>query len=123
MDARMRVRQFLARGTADRVPFLVMATEYTARLAQCTVGELLADPGLFVRSFGESVAVLGVEAVLIEVPAALASALIEVPAPLPSGPIAVSAALASGGDPAASGFGVLKDALCMRPYCSFSNVT
>ena len=111
MDARMRVRQFLARGTADRAPFLVMATEYTARLAQCTVGELLADPGLFVRSFGESVAVLGVEAVLIEVPAALASALIEVPAPLPSGPIAVSAALASGGDPAASGFGVLRESL------------
>ena len=70
MDARSRVRQFLARGTADRPPFLAMATEYTARLAQCTAGELLADPGLFVRSFSESVAVLGLEAVLIEIPAA-----------------------------------------------------
>jgi hypothetical protein len=74
MDARTRVRQFLARGTADRPPFLVMATEYTARLAQCDPAELLADPGLFVRSYSESVAVLGLEAVLIEVPAALASA-------------------------------------------------
>ena len=111
MDARMRVRQFLARGTADRAPFLVMATEYTARLAQCTAGELLADPGLFVRSFTESVTVLGLDAVLIEVPAALASVLIEVPAPLASGPIAVSAALASGGYPAASGFAVLREDL------------
>ena len=59
MDARSRVRQFLARGTADRPPFLAMATEYTASLAQCTAGELLADPGLFVRSFAESVTVLG----------------------------------------------------------------
>jgi hypothetical protein len=89
MDARSRVRQFLARGTADRPPFLAMATEYTARLAQCTVGELLADPGLFVRSFTESVAVLGLEAVLIEIPAAVAV----------------------GGDPAASGGAVLREDL------------
>jgi hypothetical protein len=74
MDARTRVRQFLARGTADRPPFLVMATEYTARLAQRDPAELLADPGLFVRSYTESVAVLGLEAVLIEVPPALAYA-------------------------------------------------
>ena len=89
MDARSRVRQFLARGTADRPPFLAMATEYTAMLAQCTVGELLADPGLFVRSFSESVAVLGLEAVLIEIPAAVAV----------------------GGDPAASGCAVLGEDL------------
>ena len=89
MDARSRVRQFLARGTADRPPFLAMATEYTARLAQCTAGELLADPGLFVRSFTESVAVLGLEAVLIEIPAAVAV----------------------GGDPAASGYAVLREDL------------
>jgi len=93
MDARTRVRQFLARGTADRAPFLVMATEYTARLAQCCVGELLADPGLFVRSYAESVAVLGLEAVLIEVPAARV---------LP---------LAAGGDHAASGCAVLREDL------------
>jgi len=49
MDARTRVRQFLAGGSADRPPFLAMATEYTARLAQRPPGELLADPGLFVR--------------------------------------------------------------------------
>jgi hypothetical protein len=100
MDARMRVRQFLARGTADRAPFLVMATEYTARLAQCTAGELLADPGLFVRSFTESVTVLGLDAVLIEVPALLAP-----------GPIAASAALAPGGDPVARGRAVLRESL------------
>jgi len=93
MDARSRVRQFLARGTADRPPFLAMATEYTARLAQCTVGELLADPGLFVRSYAESVAVLGLEAVLIEVPAARALA------------------VAAGGDPAACGFAVVREDL------------
>jgi hypothetical protein len=93
MDARTRVRQFLARGTADRAPFLVMATEYTARLAQCDAGQLLADPGLFVRSYTESVAVLGLEAVLIEVPAARV---------LP---------LAAGGDPAASGCAVLREDL------------
>jgi hypothetical protein len=69
MDARTRVRQFLARGTADRAPFLVMATKYTARLARCDTGQLLADPGLFVRSYTESAAVLGLEAILIEVPA------------------------------------------------------
>jgi hypothetical protein len=111
MDARTRVRQFLARGTADRAPFLAMATEYTARLAQCTVGELLADPGLFVRSFTESVTVLGLDAVLIEVPAPLASGLIEVPADPTSGPIAVSATLASDSDPAASAFAGLRESL------------
>ena len=100
MDARTRVRQFLARGTADRPPFLVMATEYTARLAQRDPAELLADPGLFVRSYTESVAVLGLEAVLIEVPPALASGLIEVPP-----------ALASAGDPAASGRAALRENL------------
>ena len=89
MDARTRVRQFLARGTADRPPFLVMATQYTARLAQCDPAELLADPGLFVRSYTESVAVLGLDAILIEVPPALASA----------------------GDPAASGRAVLRENL------------
>ncbi len=111
MDARTRVRQFLARGTADRPPFLVMATEYTARLAQCDPGELLADPGLFVRSYTESVAVLGLDAVLIEVPAALVSGLTTVPAPLASGLTAVPAALASGGDPAASGRAALRENL------------
>lgn len=100
MDARTRVRQFLARGTADRPPFLVMATEYTARLAQRDSAELLADPGLFVRSYTESVAVLGLEAVLIEVPPALAYGLIEVPP-----------ALASAGDPAASGRAALRENL------------
>lgn len=93
MDARSRVRQFLARGTADRPPFLAMATEYTASLAQCTAGELLADPGLFVRSFAESVTVLGLEAVLVEVPADAA---------LP---------VAAGGDPADCGFAVLRENL------------
>jgi hypothetical protein len=122
MDARTRVRQFLARGTADRAPFLAMATEYTARLAQCTVGELLADPGLFVRSFTESVTVLGLDAVLIAVPAPLASGPIAVPADLTSGPIAVpadltsgpiavSATFASGRDPVASAFAVLRENL------------
>jgi hypothetical protein len=100
MDARTRVRQFLARGTADRPPFLVMATEYTARLAQRDPAELLADPGLFVRSYTESVAVLGLEAVLIEVPPALAYGLIEVPP-----------ALATAGDPAASGRAALRESL------------
>jgi hypothetical protein len=100
MDARTRVRQFLGRGTADRPPFLVMATQYTARLAQCDPAELLADPGLFVRSYTESVAVLGLDAILIEVPPALASGLIEVPP-----------ALASVGDPAASGRAVLRENL------------
>lgn len=93
MDARTRVRQFLARGIADRPPFLVMATEYTARLAQCSPGELLADPGLFVRSYTESVAVLGLETVLIEVPAARV------------------APVAAGGDPAADGIAVLREDL------------
>lgn len=79
MDARTRVRQFLATGTADRAPFLVMATRYTARLAQCGTTDLLADPGLFVRSYAESVAVLGLEAVLIEVPPSLAAGRTDVP--------------------------------------------
>jgi len=93
MDARTRVRQFLASGTADRPPFLAMATEYTARLAQCTVAELLADSGLFVRSFQQSVTVLGLEAILIEVPAARVQ-----PA-------------ATGGDPASCGLDVLREDL------------
>jgi hypothetical protein len=70
-----------------------MATEYTARLAQCAAGELLADPGLFVHSSQESVAVLGLEAVLIEIPAADV---------LP---------IAAGGDPAACGFALLREDL------------
>jgi hypothetical protein len=93
MDARSRVRQFLASGTADRPPFLAMATAYTARLAQCTAGELLADPGLFARSFTESVAVLGLEAVLVEIPAAHVLA------------------VAAGDDPAAGGLAVLREDL------------
>jgi hypothetical protein len=93
MDARSRVRQFLARGTADRAPFLVMATQYTARLAQCGPADLLADPGLFVRSFTESVTVLGLEALLIEIPAAQV---------LP---------VVAGGDPAACGLAVLREDL------------
>ena len=93
MDARARVRQFLASGTADRPPFLAMATEYTARLAQCPPGELLADPGLFVRSFQQSVAVLGLEAVLIEVPAARVQH------------------VATGGDPASCGLDMLREDL------------
>src|SRR5215831_8833254 len=93
MDARTRVRQFLASGTADRPPFLAMATEYTARLAQCPAAELLADPGLFVRSFQQSVTVLGLEAVLIEVPAARVRP------------------VATGGDPASGGLDVLREDL------------
>jgi hypothetical protein len=93
MDARRRVRQFLAGEAADRPPFLAMATQYSAKLAQCTADELLADPGLFVRSFQESVAVLGLEALLIEIPAACA------------------APVAAGGDPASSGCGVLREDL------------
>jgi len=93
MDARSRVRQFLASGTADRAPFLVMATQYTAQLAQCSPADLLADPGLFVRSFTESITVLGLEAVLIEIPAAQV---------LP---------VVAGGDPAACGFAVLREDL------------
>jgi hypothetical protein len=111
VDPRTRVRQFLARGTADRPPFLVMATQYTARLAQCDPAELLADPGLFVRSYTESVAVLGLDALLIEVPPALASGLIEVPPALASGLIEVPPALASGGHPAAGGRAVLRENL------------
>src|SRR5262252_3431641 len=93
MDARTRVRQFLASGTADRPPLLAMATEYTARLAQCTVAELLADSGLFVRSFQQSVTVLGLEAILIEMPAARVQ---------PAAP---------GGDPASCGLDVLREDL------------
>jgi hypothetical protein len=88
-----------------------MATEYTARLAQCTAGELLADPGLFVRSFTESVTVLGLDAVLIEVPVPLAAGPIEVPADPTSGPTAVSATLVSGRDPVASTFAGLREDL------------
>jgi hypothetical protein len=93
MDARARVRQFLASGTADRPPFLAMATEHTARLAQCPAAELLADPGLFVRSFQQSVTVLGLEALLIEVPAARVQP------------------VAAGGDPASCGLDVLREDL------------
>ena len=99
MDARTRVRQFLAAGTADRPPFLAMATEYTARLAQCPAGELLADPGLFVRSFTESVAVLGLEAVLIEIPAAAVQ------------PAAAGGDPATGGGPGGGGLAVLREGL------------
>ncbi len=84
MDPRRRVRQFLSGGDADRPPFLAMATDYTAKLAQCSAGELLADPVLFVRSFQESVAVLGLDAVVIEITAGQA------------------APAAAGGDPAGS---------------------
>ena len=93
MDARTRVRQFLAGGSADRPPFLAMATKYTARLAQRPPGELLADPGLFVRSFEQSIAVLGLEAVLIEVPTARVQA------------------VATGDDPASCGLDVLREDL------------
>jgi hypothetical protein len=101
MGPRTRVRQFLAHGTADRPPFLAMATEYTARLAQRDPADLLADPGLFVRSFTESVAVLGLQAVLIEIPA---TRLTETPATR-------TPPIAAGGDPAACGFAVLREDL------------
>jgi hypothetical protein len=109
VDARIRVRQFLARGTADRPPFLVMATEYTARLAQCTPAELLADPGLFVRSFTESIAVLGLEALLIEIPAARLTQI--PPARLTEVPPASAPPVAAVGDPEAGGIAVLREDL------------
>ncbi len=96
MDPRGGVRQFLAGGpggATGRPPFLAMVTEYTAKLAQCSAGELLEDPGLFVRSFQESVAVLGVETLVIEI-----------------GAPAVGAAAASG-DPAGGGLAVLREDL------------
>ncbi len=93
MDPRRRVRQFLSGGDADRPPFLAMATDYTAKLAQCSAGELLADPVLFVRSFQESVAVLGLDAVVIEITAGQA------------------APAAAGGDPAGSTLAVLHEDL------------
>jgi hypothetical protein len=102
VDARTRVRRFLAHGTADRPPFLAMATEYTARLAQCTPAALLADPGLFVRSFTESAAVLGLEALLIEVPTA--TVLPIAPAADPTARVLPATAST---DPAARGFAVL----------------
>jgi hypothetical protein len=132
MDPRSRVRQYLARGTADCPPFLAMATEYTAHLAQCTPADLLADPGLFVRSFTESSAVLGLEAILIELPAALvpppatvgdAAARVLPPAargdpaarvpPVPAAgdPTARVPRVPVGGDPAASGWAVLREDL------------
>jgi hypothetical protein len=115
MDARTRVRQYLARGTADRPPFLAMATEYTAHLAQCTTAELLADPGLFVRSFTESVAVLGLEAILIEVPAprVLPASVLPVTPVLPAArdPATRVLPVAFGGDPAASEWAVLREGL------------
>jgi hypothetical protein len=70
-----------------------MAAAYTARLAQCPVADLLADPGLFARSFTESVAVLGLESLVIEIP---------VPA---------AAAAAAGGDPGGPGCAVLREDL------------
>jgi hypothetical protein len=109
VDARTRVRQFLARGTADRAPFLVMATEYTARLAQCTPADLLADPGLFVRSFTESIAVLGLDALLLEIPAALLTE--APPARLTDVPAARTLPVAAGGDPGACGFAMLREDL------------
>jgi hypothetical protein len=68
LSARQRVRGYLLEGKADRRPFLPMATEFTATLAQRSVEELLADPHLFMQSFMESVAVCGFEALLIAVP-------------------------------------------------------
>jgi hypothetical protein len=67
MTGRTRVRDFLSRGEADRPPFLAMATEFTAKLAQTSVEELVGDPSLFVRSFQESIAVSGFDALMVEV--------------------------------------------------------
>jgi hypothetical protein len=68
MQARQRVRGFLLEGAADRPPFLPMATEFTAGLAQASVERLLSDPHLFMQSFLESVAVCGFDALLISIP-------------------------------------------------------
>jgi hypothetical protein len=119
VDPRTRVRQFLAHGTADRPPLLAMATEYTARLAQCTPADLLANPGLFVRSFTESIAVLGLEALLIEVPTAdvLPTATGADPAtrirPAATGadPATRIRPAATGADPAATRLAVLREDL------------
>lgn len=68
MDARERVREALGRGRADRPPFLAVATEYTANLAQTDVESLYGDPNLFVASFLDSIAACRFDAVLWEVP-------------------------------------------------------
>jgi hypothetical protein len=119
MDPRTRVRQFLAHGTADRPPFLAMATDYTARLAQCDPADLLADPGLFVRSFTKSATALGLEAVLIEVPAATVLPIVPAadpaarakPATVSTDPTARVLPATASTHPAAGGFAVLRENL------------
>ena len=54
MDARTRVRQFLARGPADRAPFLGMATEDTARLALGWLGWGNVGPASLIWSVAPS---------------------------------------------------------------------
>lgn len=69
MEGRNRTRRYLSGEETDRPPFLPLATELTARLAQVEPPELFSDPHLLTQSFIQAAAVCRFECVLLRPPA------------------------------------------------------
>jgi hypothetical protein len=70
MEGRERVRRHLGRGGADRPPLIVFATEFAARLEQIEPGSLWEDANLLTRALLRLHSLFGVDAIVVEPPAA-----------------------------------------------------
>lgn len=71
MQGQTRIRRFLSGADADRAPFLVFATEPSARLVGTSVPAMFADPHALTEAFLESLAVFGLDALVLRPPAEL----------------------------------------------------
>jgi hypothetical protein len=69
MEGRNRTRRYLAGEETDRPPFLALATDLTAGLAQVEPQELFSDPHLLTQSFIQTAAVCRLDCVLLRPPA------------------------------------------------------
>jgi len=69
MEGRNRTRRYLSGEETDRPPFLALATDLTARLAQVESQELFSDPHVLTESFIQTAAVCRLECVLLRPPA------------------------------------------------------
>lgn len=68
MEGRNRTRRYLSGEETDRPPFLALATDLTARLAQIEPQELFSDPHVLTESFIQTAAVCRLECVLLRPP-------------------------------------------------------
>lgn len=73
MQARARVREFLAGEKTDRPPFLPFVTDFSARLEQVSRLEMFADPNVLARTLFGAQRLFGHDAILVSLHARLAA--------------------------------------------------